>query len=107
MVALTSVSAGTRVFTQARADKLLVGALAAKSRMPLTVEFETTEKAAVPELDHCDHPTGKLPKAVELKVSTIQGDADGAWRDSRSSRRGMTVARAFLFMGSLAFGQVA
>jgi hypothetical protein len=100
-MALTWASAGTREFTQARAVRPLVEALTAKSRVPFAVVVEMTPKAPVPELDHCDQPPGKLPKAVELKVSRSQGDADGASRGSKNSSCGTTLAGAFLFMDSL------
>jgi len=103
-MALTWASAGTREFTHARAVRPLVEALTAKSRVPFAVVVEITPKAPVPELDHCDQPPGKLPKAVELKVSKSQGDADGAWRGSKNSSWGTTLAWAFLFMDSLEVG---
>src|SRR5207247_1447135 len=103
-MALTWASAGTREFTQARAVNPLVEALTAKSRVPFAVVVEITPKAPVSELDHCDQPPGKLPKAMELKVSRSQGDADGASRGSKNSSCGTTLAWAFLFMDSLEVG---
>ncbi len=104
-MALAWVSAGTRAFTQARAAKLLVEDFTAKSRVLLIVGSEATEKAPVPELDHCDQPAGKLPKAVELKFSTSQGDADGAWRGSKVSSCGITRRGDVLLIGGLEVGQ--
>ena len=104
-MALAWVSAGTRAFTQARAAKLLVEEATAKSRVLLIVGSEATEKAPVPELDHWDQPAGKLPKAVELKVSASQGDADGAWRGSKASSCGITRRGDVLLIGGLEVGQ--
>jgi hypothetical protein len=106
-MALASVSAGTKVFTQARADRLVVEEVTARSRMPLAVVAETTSNAFAPVLDHCDQAEGNRPRGVELKLSMSQGDAEGASRDSKISRRGMMREADFLFMTSPVLGVAA
>src|SRR5262245_13912130 len=101
MLALTWVSAGTRVVTQSRAAKALVEVFTAKSRIPMVVEVEMTPKAAAPVLDDCDSLVGILPSSVELNVSFNQGEADGAIQSSRLSRRGSMREASFRFMTGL------
>ena len=71
----------------------------------MEVEVEMTWNAAAPVLDHCDQFDGILPTGVELKVSTNQGDADGAVRGSNCSRRGTKHEARFLFMTGSCFEQ--
>src|ERR1700730_15560329 len=104
MLALTWVSAGTSVVTQARAVRSRVEALTAKSRRPMAVVVEITPNAAAPVLDHCDQLDGILPSGVELNVSVNQGEADGAVRASKISRRGTMREADFRFMTGLVLG---
>jgi hypothetical protein len=66
-------------------------------------EVEITPNEAAPVLDHCDQLDGILPKGVELNVSVNQGEADGAVRASKISRRGTMREADFRFMTGLVY----
>jgi hypothetical protein len=70
----------------------------------MAVVVEITPNAAAPVLDHCDQLEGILPGVVELNVSVNQGEADGAVRASKISRRGTMREADFRFMTGLVLG---
>jgi len=70
----------------------------------MAVVVEITPNAATPVLDHCDQLEGILPRGVELNVSVNQGEAEGAVRASKISRRGTMREADFRFMTGLVLG---